>query len=73
MAGAADREKEREEKKLERLEKRRKEAEGRAHKFHDEKYMEQKETVSSNLDDAIMQVLDKWLSDTVEPDLVVKF
>ena len=56
MAGAADRERAREEKRKERLEKRKAEAEGRMYKFRDERYMEQKEAVANNLDDALTQV-----------------
>lgn len=56
VAGAAQREREQEERRQERLERRRAEIEGRGYKFKDEKYMEQKEKVADNLDDALTQV-----------------
>lgn len=56
VAGAADRERARDEKRQVRLDKRKAEAEGRMHKFRDEQYMEQKEAVTTNLDDALTQV-----------------
>lgn len=56
VAGASDREKQREERRKDRMERRRAEAEGRMHRFADNQYMEQKEQVASNLDDALTQV-----------------
>ncbi|XP_067943705.1 splicing regulator SDE2-like [Watersipora subatra] len=64
VAGAADREREQETRRQERLEKRRAEAEGRMHKFRDEKYMEQKEAVATNLDDALTQGLKRSAAGT---------
>ncbi|KAF6028779.1 SDE2 [Bugula neritina] len=55
VAGASDREKQREERRKDRMERRRAEAEGRMHRFADNQYMEQKEQVASNLDDALTQ------------------
>lgn len=56
VAGAADREREKEERRQQRLEKRKAEAAGRQHKFADDKYTQQKDAVSTNLDDALTQV-----------------
>ena len=62
VAGAAEREAQQEERRQQRLEKRRAEAEGRMHKFRDEKYMEQKDAVKNNLDDALTQVGGAYLA-----------